>query len=134
MIRGEAYNGKARLFGHDYMTQYQPVPGPDGKTIAVLFVGFDFTEQLASVIRGLQALRFGESGHALLLDVSAGPNKGKLLVHDTPEGKNVLSDAAASPLKALTEQAEGILETKLEGRDRLVGFAECKPWNWVVAD
>jgi methyl-accepting chemotaxis protein len=37
--RGEAYRGRAILFGRSYFTAYQPIFAPDGKLIGILYVG-----------------------------------------------------------------------------------------------
>lgn len=37
--QGEVYRGLASLFGHRYITQYQPVKDESGTVIAILFVG-----------------------------------------------------------------------------------------------
>jgi methyl-accepting chemotaxis protein len=37
--RGEAYKGPAALFGHSFFTAYQPIFGPAGKVIGILYVG-----------------------------------------------------------------------------------------------
>ncbi len=44
LIAGQSYVGRALLFERSYMTQYTPVRDSSGKVIAVLFVGFDYTD------------------------------------------------------------------------------------------
>ena len=44
LLSGKQYIGRAFLFDRHYMTQYTPVKDPAGQVIAVLFVGFDYTD------------------------------------------------------------------------------------------
>lgn len=44
LMAGQTYVGRAVLFDRNYMTRYVPVRDDSGRVIAVLFVGFDYTE------------------------------------------------------------------------------------------
>src|SRR5690606_24001838 len=44
LLQGQRYVGRAALFGRQYMTQYTPVRDQAGEIIAVLYVGFDYTD------------------------------------------------------------------------------------------
>jgi methyl-accepting chemotaxis protein len=41
LLAGRMFRGEAELFGRSYLTQYNPVFGPDGKVIGALFVGVE---------------------------------------------------------------------------------------------
>lgn len=47
LLKGEKYSGKARLFGKDYMTQYNPLKSESGDVIGALFVGFELESDVA---------------------------------------------------------------------------------------
>ncbi|MBA1260147.1 methyl-accepting chemotaxis protein [Pseudomonas sp. HR1] len=68
LLQGQNYVGRAQLFGRSYMTQYTPVRDGAGKVIAVLFVGFDYTDAQAQQMAQLTQLRIGETGSLALLD------------------------------------------------------------------
>ncbi|PVZ15347.1 Methyl-accepting chemotaxis protein [Pseudomonas sp. URIL14HWK12:I9] len=68
LLAGQSYVGAALLFGRNYMTQYTPVRDAAGKVIAVLFVGFDYTEAQAAQFEKLKQFRIGQSGSLALLD------------------------------------------------------------------
>ncbi|WP_183632578.1 methyl-accepting chemotaxis protein [Pseudomonas sp. AS2.8] len=68
LLQGQNYVGRAQLFGRSYMTQYTPVRDSAGKVIAVLFVGFDYTDAQAQQLAQLTQLRIGETGSLALLD------------------------------------------------------------------
>jgi methyl-accepting chemotaxis protein len=68
LLQGQTYVGRAQLFGRSYMTQYSPVRDAQGHIIAVLYVGFDYTDAQAQQLAQLTQLRIGETGSLALLD------------------------------------------------------------------
>lgn len=72
LIQSQPYVGRAALFGRLYMTQYTPVRDASGTVIAVLFVGFDYTDEQRNQFQSLSAFRIGDSGSLAIRDASAG--------------------------------------------------------------
>lgn len=68
LMAGQSYVGKAVLFERYYMTQYTPVKDSSGKVIAVLFVGFDYTDAQNAQFENLKSFRIGKTGSLALLD------------------------------------------------------------------
>ncbi|EZP69374.1 methyl-accepting chemotaxis protein [Pseudomonas sp. RIT357] len=68
VLGGQAYIGRAVLFDRSYMTQYSPVRDSSGKVIAVLFIGFDYTDAQAAQFENLERFRIGQTGSLALLD------------------------------------------------------------------
>jgi methyl-accepting chemotaxis protein len=68
LLAGQAYVGRANLFERDYMTQYTPVRDSSGRVIAVLFVGFDYTDAQKAQFANLGRFRIGQTGSLALLD------------------------------------------------------------------
>ncbi len=68
LLDGQNYIGRAVLFERSYMTQYTPVRDGSGKVIAVLFVGFDYTDAQNTQFANLQRFRIGQTGSLALLD------------------------------------------------------------------
>ncbi len=68
VLGGQAYIGRAGLFDRSYMTQYSPVRDSSGKVIAVLFIGFDYTDAQAAQFENLKRFRIGQTGSLALLD------------------------------------------------------------------
>lgn len=75
LMAGQGYVGRALLFERSYMTQYTPVRDSGGKVIAVLFVGFDYTDAQNAQFANLKRFRIGQTGSLALLD-----EQGKWLV------------------------------------------------------
>ncbi|MFL1387065.1 methyl-accepting chemotaxis protein [Pseudomonas tritici] len=65
---GQTYIGRAVLFDRSYMTQYSPVRDTSGKVIAVLFIGFDYTDAQNAQFENLKRFRIGKTGSLALLD------------------------------------------------------------------
>jgi methyl-accepting chemotaxis protein len=68
LMAGQSYVGRALLFDRSYMTQYTPVRDSSGKVIAVLFVGFDYTDAQNAQFDNLKRFRIGQTGSLALLD------------------------------------------------------------------
>ena len=68
LLAGQGYVGRAKLFGRFYMTEYTPVRDANGQIFAVLFVGFDYTDEQKALFNNLQRFRIGSSGSLALLD------------------------------------------------------------------
>ncbi|VVQ03654.1 hypothetical protein PS925_02558 [Pseudomonas fluorescens] len=68
LMAGQSYVGRALLFERSYMTQYSPVRDGSGKVIAVLFVGFDYTDAQNAQFDNLKRFRIGQTGSLALLD------------------------------------------------------------------
>ncbi|UVL08945.1 methyl-accepting chemotaxis protein [Pseudomonas rhodesiae] len=68
VFSGQPYIGRAVLFDRSYMTQYSPVRDASGKVIAVLFIGFDYTDAQNAQFENLKRFRIGQTGSLALLD------------------------------------------------------------------
>ncbi|CAG8869392.1 hypothetical protein PS627_03464 [Pseudomonas fluorescens] len=68
LMAGQAYVGRALLFERNYMTRYVPVRDAGGRVIAVLFVGFDYTDAQNTQFANLERFRIGHTGSLALLD------------------------------------------------------------------
>ncbi|RON56418.1 methyl-accepting chemotaxis protein [Pseudomonas frederiksbergensis] len=95
LIAGQGYVGRALLFERSYMTQYTPVRDSSGKVIAVLFVGFDYTDAQNAQFENLKRFRIGTTGSLALLD-----EQGKWLV---PIAGVQAQDKAVSAVVALAK-------------------------------
>ncbi|MEO6676815.1 MAG: methyl-accepting chemotaxis protein [Pseudomonas sp.] len=95
LIAGQGYVGRALLFERSYMTQYTPVRDSGGKVIAVLFVGFDYTDAQNAQFENLKRFRIGKTGSLALLD-----EQGKWLV---PIAGVQAQDQAVSAVVALSK-------------------------------
>jgi methyl-accepting chemotaxis protein-2 (aspartate sensor receptor) len=111
LLAGEEYIGKATLFNKDYMTKYKPII-QNGRVIAVLFIGLEFSEGLKALKNKIKSLKFGETGYFFIIDANVGKSYGNIIAHPTLEGKNVIdeTDADNKPIfKTILEKKEGIL-------------------------
>ena len=88
LLAGQGYVGRALLFDRFYMTQYTPVRDAGGRVIAVLFVGFDYTDAQKLQMRNLTDFRIGSTGSLAVLD-----EQGKWL--GAPAGAAVMSSLPA---------------------------------------
>ncbi|NQD79036.1 methyl-accepting chemotaxis protein [Pseudomonas sp. CrR14] len=100
LLAGNNYVGRALLFERFYMTQYTPVRDSAGRVIAVLFVGFDYTDAQNAQFADLQRFRIGKTGSLALLD-----DQGKWLV--PPFAAQRPEQLSANMSKVLGKPGEG---------------------------
>lgn len=67
LIKGEVYEGYAKLFGKDYMTVYRPIKDLQGKVIGILYIGFEITQSLTQLQKAVNKITLEETGHFLLM-------------------------------------------------------------------
>ncbi|KAA0978103.1 methyl-accepting chemotaxis protein [Pseudomonas sp. ANT_H12B] len=68
LMAGQSFVGRSLLFERFYMSQYTPVRDSSGKVIAVLYVGFDYTDAQNAQFANLKRFRIGQTGSLALLD------------------------------------------------------------------
>jgi methyl-accepting chemotaxis protein len=144
LMNGEPFTGKADILGKDYMTKYLPVKDSQGKVIAVLGVGFDFTESLKALKQQIRSVKIGKTGYLYAMDASNGKTRGNFQIHPKLEGKNSIQTKDANGREFLADmlkQKEGVTRYdwinkdlgETSAREKIVVFRYFKEWNWVVA-
>ena len=141
---GKSYVGLATLFGKQYITQYDPIKGVNGAVIGVLYVGVDISAEMAALKAKIKDIKVGDSGYFYVLNAAPGKSYGDLLVHPVKEGGNVLANKDANGrefVKEMLEKKNGAItypwlnaeKGETRARDKMVGYAFFKEWNWVIA-
>jgi methyl-accepting chemotaxis protein len=127
VISGQSYIGRALLFGRFYMSQYTPVRDSSGKIIAVLYVGFDYTDAQNAQFDNLKRFRIGQTGSLALLD-----EQNKWLV--PPAGVQALDNATAAITGLIRKPGKGAFweDTAEEFYSVAVPF-EGGPWAVVAS-
>jgi methyl-accepting chemotaxis protein len=98
MNAGKTFTGRAVLFGTTYMTRYEPVMR-DGKTIGILFIGANMSNQLAMLADSFQQASV-DGVNSYAIDLREGPTLGK--VFGRPEATAVDKD---NPLMSRIREA-----------------------------
>ncbi|EZH82980.1 chemotaxis protein [Ectopseudomonas composti] len=114
LLAGQGYVGRALLFDRFYMTQYTPVRDTGGRVIAVLFVGFDYTDAQNLQMRNLSDFRIGSTGSLALLD-----EQGKWLV--APAGAAAMNSLPESLAELIANPGKGGFWN--DGRDEFYSVA-----------
>ncbi len=112
LLNGQPYVGRATLFGRQYMNQYTPVRDSSGQVIAVLYVGFDYTQEQQDQFQTLSEFRIGEGGSLAVRDDATG-----WLVK--PAGASTLNELDAGIAKAEPNQPL----TWSDGNEQFVSLA-----------
>ena len=140
LMEGREYFGHAHLFGRDYMTRYIPVEDAGGRVIAILFIGFDYTDGLASLRTTVSQLEVADNGQAMLIDLDA-RSRGELVTHDYLAGGRVedlfMPEDVAFRAALLNDASGSFYYTPLAHGgvtgERLLAFKRVDAWGWVVA-
>jgi len=139
---GKVYVGLAKLFGKQFITQYEPVKNSAGKIVGALYVGVDISKDVAALKERIRAIKVGETGYFYVLNAAPGKNLGELLVHPQREGENILDSRDAGGrafVKDILEKKSGTLRYdwqnpgETRAREKIAAFAYFKDWDWVIA-
>ncbi|PXW96168.1 methyl-accepting chemotaxis protein-2 (aspartate sensor receptor) [Sphaerotilus hippei] len=90
LMGGQAYAGRANLFGKAYMTRYEPIKDGTGQVIGLVFVGFDVGVFDETIARLAKEVRFFESGRLVVIDPRKGPQEAVFAAHPTARGQKVI--------------------------------------------
>ena len=129
--QGEIYRGLTTLFGHRYITQYQPVQDESGAVIAILFVGVQIDAQYALMRDKVLARHLGDSGSFFVLNGAPGSTQGQYLFDRQSEGKLPRWDQSVQ--QQLLTQSKGLLSIELDGETKLLAWQQLPGWNWIIA-
>ena len=144
LLAGKPYHGSLRLFGRQMLANYMPIVDQQGEVVGASFIGFDLAEFLRFMKSELRGLKVGKTGYFYILDVTAGPNFGTLILHPFNEGQRVrLLDEAtkrdiASEMQKL-ERGEIVYPWmnkaagETEASNKVVIFETLNDPQWVIA-
>ncbi|MDR7071020.1 HAMP domain-containing protein, partial [Pseudoxanthomonas japonensis] len=141
MLEDKPYTGRARLFGRDYMTHYQPLQDAEGRTVGILFVGQNYGDGLAALKDKLRTTTLGQAGYFFVVDLAEGDHQGTLVAHPSSQESpyaSVVSADSMPAMKALLEQDQGhaVLDLAAKSGDEavpaLVAVKHFAPWKWAL--
>jgi len=144
LMRGEAYTGKAKLFGHYYMTKYQPIRDGAHTVIGILFIGTSMDDVIASLEKTVSSIKVGKTGYAYVLDASQLKTRGEFVIHPDRSnvGKNVMEfkDSRGKEFfKEMVRAKNGYVTYwwKNAGdsteREKFAIFMTIPIWDWLIA-
>ncbi|GCL64986.1 methyl-accepting chemotaxis protein [Pseudaquabacterium pictum] len=137
-MAGQAYTGRAFLFGKPYMTRYQPVKDGSGKVVAILFTGFDLSTFQTQLEQLVADSKLFETGGVLVIDPRKKAADAVFTAHPSAKGKKVLEAyPGAEPTLAALSAADGAvvdMATPLlaSGNDRWAVTRRSKLSGWLV--
>jgi len=141
---GKPYIGMAKLFGKQFMTDYEPIRDGTGKVIGVLYVGVDVDRDIAALKDKIRTMKVGETGYYYVLNAAPGKSAGEAIVHPTREGRNIIDSRDAGGrafVKEMLDKKEGTIEYPWQNAEKgetasrlkITVFTVFKPWNWMIA-
>ena len=141
MMEGKPYTGRAKLFGRDYMTHYQPLRDRAGQVVAIAFVGVNYSDGLAALKERMRQLKIGTDGYFFVVDGAEGAQRGQLVVHPGSEGGAAvdLVDAAdRAAFSRLLDGKDGDAVLRLSARagetaaPATLSVEHFTPWKWTL--
>jgi methyl-accepting chemotaxis protein-2 (aspartate sensor receptor) len=141
---GKPYVGLVKLFGKQFMTDYEPVRDSSGKVIAILYVGLDVDRNIVALRERIKKMKVGDTGYYFVLDATPGKTYGDLIVHPVKEGKNILASRDASGrefIREMLETKQGLIAYPWQNaeagetspRTKVAAYTLFKDWNWLIA-
>jgi methyl-accepting chemotaxis protein-2 (aspartate sensor receptor) len=142
LLEQKTYTGKAKLFGKDYMTNYEPIV-EYGIYTGVRFIGIDITKDLEDLKSKIRKIKIGDTGYSYVMS-SNESNKGELVVHPAKEGASVLNVLAADGkdfVKEMLSNDSGLIyyswinseRGETDAREKVVAYNKYKDWDWIIA-
>ena len=142
--QGKPYIGMAKLFGKQFMTDYEPIRDAAGKVIGILYVGVDVDRDITALKNKIRAMKVGDTGYYFVLNAAPGKAAGDAIVHPTREGQNILDSrdpAGRAFIQEMLEQKEGTIEYPWQNAEKgettarlkVTAFTVFKDWNWLIA-
>ncbi len=125
VVRGETFYGTANVVGVDYITVYEPIRGPGGAVIGILFTGVREDATLGVLINDFERTVIGKNGYIYVFD-----STGTAVVHPTLEGEDL---SQYDFIREMLSQKEGLLRYDWEGEDKIVAFTYYEPLDWYIA-
>jgi len=141
MVAGQAYTGRAFLFGKHYMTRYQPVKDAAGAVVGILFIGFDLSGLQATLEKMVANDKLFDSGGLVVIDPKKSAADAVFIAHTNPArvGKKVLeavpgSEATLAALAAAKPDEPVTMGTPLQGQgsDRWAMVHKTQQAGWLV--
>jgi methyl-accepting chemotaxis protein-2 (aspartate sensor receptor) len=141
---GKSYIGPVKLFGKQFMTDYEPVRDAAGKVIGILYVGVEIEANINALKDKIKQMKVGDTGYYFVLNAAPGKGYGDLLVHPAREGQNILASRDADGrefIREMLEKKDGIIvypwqnseKGETAPRMKMVAYTEYKNWNWLIA-
>jgi len=125
VVRGETFYGTANVVGVDYITAYEPIRGPGGAVIGILFTGVREDATLGVLINDFKSTVVGQNGYIYVFD-----SAGTAIVHPTLEGQSL---AQYDYIQDMLREKEGFNRYDFEGEDKIVAFTYYEPLDWYIA-
>jgi methyl-accepting chemotaxis protein len=144
LLRGEAYTGKAKLFGHYYMTKYLPVRDGGNAVVGVLFIGTTIDDIIEQLGKTVASIKVGKTGYAYVLDVSPLKTRGEFVMHPDRAniGKNVMEfkdSRGREFFKEMVQAKNGYVtywwknSGESREREKFAIFMTIPVWDWLIA-
>jgi PAS domain-containing protein len=146
VLRGETYQGRARVLDKWYLAAYSPLRDASGAIAGVLFIG-QRQDSLEGIRAGVAASRIGETGAMYVLG-GKGNQRGRYLIAPPGEvdGANAwddtdaagthhvrqLVDAALAAPAGQTVQLTYAVAADGRTRQRIATATYFAPWDWVI--
>ncbi len=148
VLSGQPFKGRVRMFGKDYLTQYEPVTDAQGKVIGAIYSGVDILS-IAGIRQGIIDMKVGKTGYVSIIS-GKGAQQGTYVISKDGkrDGENIWGQADASGNLIIQEIVKKGLETK-DGDSQIVHYLWKNPedpqprrkigacsyfesWDWVI--
>lgn len=130
LIKGEDYEGYAKLFGKDYMTVYRSIKDAQGTVVGILYIGFDISDSMAEIQNTVKKLTVEESGSYSLLKLS----DLSVVADNTLAPGEVPTTAQLNglPLQSLVNNRALVQYQSNDGSNMVAMSDDIPGWQWLL--
>ncbi|SHO55958.1 methyl-accepting chemotaxis protein [Vibrio quintilis] len=138
---GQPYITQASMFGHTYMTYYDPIVDDENAVGAIVMIALPVQKATEAILNSLKNVRWGDTGETVVADNHSARFGNYLLgsVDGTDSLKNMTEFTDADGKRTFTSiqgSKEGILRfpVGIDGkkRERYMVYKQVPGWNWVL--
>ena len=144
LLAGNTYQGPARVFGREYMTNYTPIIDAKGAVVGATVIGIDLGIRLDTLKTELRTAKIGASGYYYIVNAAPGPEFGRLILHPYKEGqkidtlldqdgKNLVTEMGGKPAGEIVYSWKNFEAGETTERSKLVVFETLNDPHWVIA-
>ncbi|CAM3902091.1 Methyl-accepting chemotaxis protein McpS [Vibrio aerogenes CECT 7868] len=138
---GQPYITQVSMFGHTYMTYYDPIVDEDNTVGAIVMIALPVQKATEAILNSLKNVRWGDTGETVVADNHTARFGTYLLgsVDGTGTQKKMTDFIDADgkrPFTSIQGSQEGILRFPVaingEQKERYMVYRQVPGWNWVL--
>jgi methyl-accepting chemotaxis protein len=141
LLRGASYQGPARVFGFEIMTNFRPLRDQSGRVIGAVCASLLIGSDIDALKQKIARMKLREQGFFYVIDAHPGDSFGTALAHPSAEGSSLLGFKDASGREVVREmlsRKEGTLRyvapatAKSPAAEKIAFYSYLPKLDWLI--